>query len=241
MLDCCGKPSRDMGDQTRFENMSRKLSEKFAKLGVEEIIVACPNCRSVLLKNSGVRVSTVYEIMAREGLPGGARNNSHYTEWVAQNRLPCSGLEAESMPAASVTIHDSCPARYAPSVRGAVRDVADQMGLRVDEIKFKNGSTKCCGAGGCAAMGNTALADRNAKARAEQANSLVVTYCANCRERLSSYVPAVHILDIVFESGYQRPTREYRDGWQNWLNRWILKKKLQLRRLRNIASPDSSP
>jgi Fe-S oxidoreductase len=208
ILNCCGKPSRDLGDKGRFQKIFEGTLQEFSRLGIEEVVVACINCHKMYRENSDVKLRTIYEIMAEMGLPESI-----------------SGKEQE------ITIHDSCPARYRPEIRNAVRHLASQMNFKISEMKFKNEVTQCCGAGGCSPLGNTALSDRHTKARIAQAKSQVVTYCGHCRERFSSYGSSLHILDLIFGAAYNQHIDEYHDSWQNWLNRWYLKKRFQLMKI----------
>ena len=208
ILNCCGKPSSDLGDKDRFRKIFGRSLKEFSQLGIEEVVVACINCHKVYTENSDIKLRNIYEIMAEMGLPE-----------------PISGGGQE------ITIHDSCPARYQPEIRNAVRQIAFQMNFKVKEMKFKNETTQCCGAGGCAPMGNTALSDRHTKARVAQATDQIVSYCAHCRERFSTCGPSLHILDLVFGSSSQKHIEEYHDSWRNWLNRWYLKKRFQLMKI----------
>jgi Fe-S oxidoreductase len=205
VLNCCGKPSRDLGDKDRFGSIFNGTLKEFSRLGIEEVVVACINCHKIYREHSDIKLRTIYEIMAEMGLP-----------------------ESVSGGGEEITIHDSCPARYRPEIRNAVREIASQMNFTVKEMKFKNEVTQCCGAGGCSPLGNTALSDRHTKARVAQAKGQLVSYCAHCRERFSTYGPSLHILDIIFGTSYNRHIEEYHDSWRNWLNRWYLKKRFQL-------------
>ena len=208
VLNCCGKPSRDIGDEDRFREIFETTLSDFSQLGIEEVVVACINCHKMYTENSDIKLRNIYEIMAEMGLPE-----------------PVSGEGRK------ITIHDSCPARYRPEIRTAVRQIASQMNFKIGEMKFKNEVTQCCGAGGCSALGNTALADRHTKARASQAKSQIVSYCAHCRERFSTSGPSLHILDLIFSASYNKHAKEYHDSWRNWLNRWYLKKRFQFMKI----------
>ncbi|MEW6220917.1 MAG: (Fe-S)-binding protein [Thermodesulfobacteriota bacterium] len=204
VLNCCGKPCKDMGDLERFDGLFRRTIETFERLQVDEVVVACINCHKTFRENSRIRLRTVYEVMCELGLP--------------EHDRPAGG---------KVTIHDSCPARYQPQIRQAVREIAVRLGHTVHELRFRNELTQCCGAGGCAPTGNPALADRHTRGRAEQADGLVVTYCAHCRERFSSQVPALHLLDLVLGiSSPRQPVLEAHDSLHNWANRWLVKRRL---------------
>lgn len=207
-LNCCGKPSKDMGDMDRFRKIFAGTLNEFARMGVEEVVLACINCHKTFRENSNIRLRTIYEIMVEKGLP-----------------------EPAFAGGGQITIHDSCPARNQPEIRKAVRTIATRLGHEIHELRFKNELTQCCGAGGCAPTGNTTLADRHTQDRAAQVRGTVITYCAHCRERFSSQVPALHILNLVFgAAGKPQSTAamsEYQDPWRNWLHRWQLKRRLQ--------------
>ncbi|OGR07053.1 MAG: hypothetical protein A2511_00040 [Deltaproteobacteria bacterium RIFOXYD12_FULL_50_9] len=206
-LNCCGKPSKDMGDVARFQDIFARTLNEFAKMGVEEVVLACINCHKTFRENSNIKLRTIYEIMIEKGLPEPAFSGGQ------------------------ITIHDSCPARNQPEIRKAVRTIASRLGNEIHELRFKNDLTQCCGAGGCAPTGNTTLADRHTQDRASQAKGTVITYCAHCRERFSTQVPALHILNLVFGGSETQQTSaaltEYHDPWRNWLHRWQLKRRLQ--------------
>ncbi len=205
VLNCCGKPSRDMGNEEKFHSIFSKTMEEFSRLGVEEIIVACINCHKIFVENSGIRIRTIYELMTEMGFP-----------------KPVSGDRRK------ISVHDVCPARYRPEIRNAVREIVSGLDYEIVEMTFRNEVTRCCGAGGCAPCGNTGLSDRHSQKRVDQAKGRIVTYCAHCRERISSYTSSLHVLDLVFRDPDRQHNRQYNKSWKNWLNRWYLKKRLQL-------------
>ncbi|MHB8835216.1 MAG: heterodisulfide reductase-related iron-sulfur binding cluster [Candidatus Methylomirabilia bacterium] len=207
VLNCCGKLSNDMGDKERFKKIFDNTLESFSRLGVEEVIVACINCHKMFRENSGIKLRTLYEVMLEKGLPENVAGNGQV-----------------------VSVHDSCPARNRPEIRKAVRTILSESGFMIEEMQYKNEFTQCCGAGGCAPKGNTALSDRHTRKRVGQATGQLITYCAHCRERFSSYTPSLHVLDLIFSTSSQRHIKEYNDGWMNWFNRWYLKKRIQLTR-----------
>ncbi len=212
VLNCCGKQSKDMGDNDRFNSILNNTLKKFSHLGIEEIVVACINCHKVLREHSHIKLRTVYEIIAEKGLDS------------------CSPDSPDISGFKEVTIHDSCPARYIHDVQQDVRAIASDLGFQLIEMKNKKDFTECCGAGGCAPSGNRALTDRHTKKRTDQAKGQLVSYCAHCREHFSSYKPSLHILDLCFGTSDKNRIRVYRDSWKNWLNRWYLKKRLQIMR-----------
>ena len=205
VLNCCGKPSNDKGDRERFKMIFANTINTFSRLGVKEVIVGCINCHKVFRENSDIKLRTLYEVMLEKGLPKTASGKGQI-----------------------ISVHDSCPARYRPEIRNAVRTILSESGFRIEEMQFKGEVTRCCGAGGCAPTGNTALSDRHTRKRVSQSKGLLVTYCAHCRERFSSYTPSLHVLDFIFSKPDKKHVTESHDSLTNWLNRWYLKKRLQL-------------
>ncbi len=204
VLNCCGKPSHDAGDEVRFNRIFNNTVQQLKDLGVQEVVLACINCHKVFREHSDIKLTTVYEIFAKEGLP-----STH----PAGNGL--------------VSIHDSCPARYQTEIRQAVREVVSRMGYDIQEMRFRNEMTQCCGAGGCGTLGNPSLASRHTQARAAQSKGKLISYCAHCRERFSSFTPSLHLLDLVFGALRGSHLKEQHDSWRNWFDRWYLKKQLQ--------------
>ncbi len=207
VLNCCGKPSNDLGDTKRFQKIFNETLKIFSSLGTEEVIVSCINCHKMFRENSDIKLRSLYEVMAEKGFPKTVSGDGQV-----------------------ISIHDLCPARYRPEIRSAVRQIMSQLDFKIEEMQFKNELTRCCGAGGCASSGNTVLADRHTRKRVSQAKGQLVTYCAHCRERFSSYTPSLHVLDIIFRDSKMKNVKEYHDSLTNWFNRLYLKKRLQFMR-----------
>jgi hypothetical protein len=47
MLDCCSKPSHDLGRQHHFETLFGKMRDRLVAAGVQRVILACPSCYAV--------------------------------------------------------------------------------------------------------------------------------------------------------------------------------------------------
>lgn len=205
VLNCCGKPSRDMGDEERFHAMFGNTIEAFSRLEIDEVVVGCINCLKTFSENSDIKLRTIYEIMAEMGLPEACAGNKQ-----------------------KISVHDACPARYRPEIRKAVRQIASELDFEISEMTFKNEVTRCCGAGGCAPCGNSDLTEKHTMKRVNQSKAQIVSYCAHCRESFSSHAPSLHILDLVFRDSNVQNNRERNHSLKNWFNRWYLKKRLQL-------------
>ncbi|MFQ5904210.1 MAG: hypothetical protein ACE5JO_11015, partial [Candidatus Binatia bacterium] len=82
--------------------------------------------------------------------------------------------------------------------------------------------------GGCAPYGNPALADARTRRLAAEAKHDIVSYCASCRERFSSYRGSLHVLDLVFGSPYDKARLKLPDdSLVQWWHRARLKHQLQ--------------
>jgi hypothetical protein len=177
VLDCCTKPSHDLGRQDYFLSMFGELKEYLVGQGIRQVIVACPNCYTVFREYVPELVTTlVYEVLA----------------------------EAERMPsgrnAGTVVVHDPCSIRNDVTVLDAVRKLAIRAGVAVEEMAHNRTETRCCGEGG----GVAALAPHLAAAWAEAcvtdaAGYTVLTSCAGCANFLGSRIITIHILDLLLD------------------------------------------
>jgi uncharacterized membrane protein YdjX (TVP38/TMEM64 family)/Fe-S oxidoreductase len=177
VLDCCTKPSHDLGRSAHFQKMFGEMLDYLVSQGVRTVLTACPNCTRVFRQyGHGVTVRTVYELLdappAVNGLAGNGR---------------------------TFTVHDPCPLRNDVETQQAVRRMLDEMGLTVNEMKHRGKRTLCCGEGGTVAAVRPQWARAWALTREkESAGRTIVTYCAGCTGCLSRVVPTLHILDILF-------------------------------------------
>lgn len=179
MLDCCNKPSHDLGRQDYFLAMFGEMRQWLMERGVEEVLVACPNCHRVFEGyGQGLKVRTVYEALAGQGLT-----------W------PGVGP-------ATLSVHDSCAVCQAPAVHQAVRRLADQAGLSLTEMPHHSPRTLCCGEGGGVGLLFPQLARTWVELRRQEAEGrTLLTYCAGCAGLLSRHLPTRHLLDLLFFPG----------------------------------------
>jgi uncharacterized membrane protein YdjX (TVP38/TMEM64 family) len=175
VLDCCTKPSRDLGREERFSALFGELKGWLLARGVKKVLVACPNCWKVFREYMPeVAVETVYEALPRE--------------------------EMNELDGVSVTIHDPCAVRFAKKAQDAVRTLAGSTGAMVVEMVHSGDKTLCCGEGGAVGCIAPELSSGWGLKRAKEAGELpVVTYCAGCAGHLSSRVKVCHVLDLVSE------------------------------------------
>lgn len=206
VLDCCAKPSHDLGRQqaavAAFSEMTGFLREN----GVGRVIVACPNCHSMFRRyGQALAVETIYETIADHGLPPGATA------------------------AGSLTVHDPCPLRKEDGVHEAVRRILRRMGLSIQEMKHRRKRTLCCGEGGSVGFITPELARAWGETRRRESNGQkLVTYCAGCTGYLDPVAPSVHIADLIFDpEGSMNGGPKVSSSPMTYLNRLMLKQRFK--------------
>ncbi|KAF0187928.1 MAG: hypothetical protein FD168_2164 [Desulfobulbaceae bacterium] len=177
VLDCCTKPSHDLGDQIFFKTMFFELKNYLLEKGVTKIIVACPNCYKVFRQYGGeLTVTTAYEALL-------------------QTDLPATGLIS-----GTVTVHDPCAIRFEESIHDAARDLLSRKGLQVEEMKHHRRQTICCGEGGSVGFLAPELSQEWSGIRKIEADGrTTLTYCSGCANYLNPVTPTFHLLDLFFE------------------------------------------
>ncbi|MBI5593717.1 MAG: VTT domain-containing protein [Deltaproteobacteria bacterium] len=177
VLDCCTKPSCDLGREHFFQAMFDELITFLRNSGIRNVLVACPNCYKIFHQHGQtLTVKTVYEVLSESPLPEAA---------------PISG---------AVVIHDPCAIRFEPAVQQAARKLIRSKGLTIIEMPHSGEQTVCCGEGGSVGMLCPEFTDHWRTIRKEEAGGQrIITYCAGCANSLNTVTPASHILDLIFE------------------------------------------
>ena len=107
MLNCCGAPSYFMGETDVMLRIIRNVAGEMAKLGAQEIIVACTHCYQTFQEFlPEVKTRTIYEVLNEVGLPDGAAATP---PWI-------------------FNLQDPCGARQAPQIHDAVRRLVTDLG-----------------------------------------------------------------------------------------------------------------
>jgi Fe-S oxidoreductase len=201
VLDCCTKPSHDLGRSDFFESVFGEMRRYLLSHGVRRVLTACPSCYKVFQAHGdGLSVETVYEVLA------------------AEQPLSRTGTRQ------TVTIHDPCPLRFNVPVQAAVRTLVSARGFGVEEMPHSGAKTFCCGEGASVRCTAPELAQTWERRRSEEARGRqVITYCAGCDATLGKTIETRHILDILFPhrhtAGRRRPTPGFpRTCWNRlWL------------------------
>lgn len=212
VLDCCCKPSHDLGRDEFFHEVFTEMSSWLTAYGVKTVLVACPNCHKVFKTyGSPLEVVTIYEFLAENGLPVSAETKT------ADHSLP------------PVSIHDPCVLRNEKTVLEAVRTLAAAKGFAVVEMPHAGRRTLCCGEGGAAGFVASEFASTWGDLRREEAGDRrLLTCCAGCAELLNRKTPTDHILDVIVHpeavaAGKRKTTKTP----MTYFNRIRLKRYLQ--------------
>ncbi len=208
LLNCCGAPTRMLGDQAGFNRAQDEIVNAVHGLGTDKIVLACPDCYHTIKTHSPeLEVTTLYEVMAREGPPS-----------------PQVSQQGQAF-----AIHDACATRFESGLQDSVRELVTGLGCGIEELEFSRSKTRCCGSGGMAQCADPELLKAVTRSRTEESPRDLLTYCAGCRMTLASAnKPSHHILELFFaprsaSDGARPPPGPAR----RWLNRlqtkWVLR------------------
>lgn len=208
VLDCCNKPSHDLGMQRRFQIIFSEKLKKLRESGVSKIITACPSCLQLFKKYAeGIAIS----------IPYGRFPAPDEGDKTPVDKKPGPG---------TITMHDPCSVRFDDKVHQAVRKVVEASGYQLEETENCRQKTQCCGEGGGAAVFRRANGGSwPSSATQKKTTSLpVITYCAGCALHFGADNSS-HLIDLLYpEIGL--PTRPVKSP-RTYLNRLIFKLKIR--------------
>ncbi|MBC8209122.1 MAG: (Fe-S)-binding protein [Desulfobulbaceae bacterium] len=209
VLDCCSKPSHDLGHHQDFEQAFNEMRRILSAQGVRRVIVLCPNCDRVWREyGQTVECVNVYEILAEH--------------WPLTRTTP----DPEPL-----MVHDSCALRFDERIQANVRRLLVNSGCTIRENTAAGRKTFCCGEGGSVPFLRPDLAEQwSEKAVLRFEETPVVTYCAGCVNFLGRKVEASHVLDQLFHSGRVanvRPVRAPRTYWNRYRIKQLFRRRFQ--------------
>lgn len=175
ILDCCNKPSHDLGRMEVFALRFGKLLARLTASRISTVITACPSCADLFRSFAPqLHITTVYQYLAERQPP-------------------------TSLPAATpLTVHDACVLRRDSGTQLAVRSLLSSLGYQVVEMDHSRQQTLCCGQGGMvAAVDRPLAANWREQRRAEIKGTPTVVYCAGCAASLSSSAPVLHLTQLL--------------------------------------------
>lgn len=206
VLDCCGKPSHDLGNDTRFSGMFTELTDYLVENGIKNVLTACPNCQKTFSEyGKNVKSRMVYEVL-----------DASLSETSADKRKP-------------VVVHDPCVTRFETETQHAVRSLLKKRGHCVLETKHSGPHTLCCGEGAGVKSLFPDYAEKWADKRlASMEEGSLVSYCAACTAAFSDRASSFHLLDLLFneEKSSDRPPKETKAP-VTYFNRLRLKQRLR--------------
>jgi uncharacterized membrane protein YdjX (TVP38/TMEM64 family)/Fe-S oxidoreductase len=205
VFDCCLKPSHSLGREAYVAGMFSEMAFWLRDQGVEEVLVACPNCQVMFTDfGDGLKVRTVWEVLADADLQPPAATGA-------------------------VTVHDPCVIRHAEAAQTAVRTLLRRQGLRVEEMPHSRNTTVCCGKGGGVDLLHPELAEGWRDLRSTEATGRrTISYCAACVQALGRQTPTNHLVDVLFAP--QQTLTGKKQGARapfTYLNRLLLKRAFQ--------------
>lgn len=211
LQQCCGQPTRIVGDMKRFDNLYSKLEADIDFMEVDTIVTACENCYVSLKEFSPqVKVISLYETLVKYGIP-------------KEKKGAYSAFK-------KVALHDPCPTRHEKSLHVNTRILLDMIGLGYEEFKNNKEQTECCGSGGMLELTNSKLSLHQMNSRANQTKcDTIVSYCQSCCESMSKGGKnGVHILDLIFLDKVGKSFIQKKNSVvKKWFNRYKSKKIIE--------------
>ena len=191
---CCGKPTKSMGQKDKFTKRIALANKKIAETGAEELLVACQNCFAIFNKYGNIRVTSLWEMIAKLGVPDSQKG---------------IGLESDIV----FNIHDSCPTRKNTEIHEGVRAIMNQLGYGYEELSKSRVSTICCGLGEMSFKLNPKDLEAIMKKRASSSTTgHILSYCAACRTAMEiGGADSIHLADLIFKPCYKSNNVEKRN------------------------------
>ncbi len=207
VLDCCTKPSHDLGLNDHFLISLKKLTSRLIKHNINKIVTACPSCHATFSKYAPeLETTTVYEMLA------------------------LNPPEITAKHTATIAVHDTCTSRYNNDIQESVRTLVKSTGAKLEEMKHSRSRAICCGEGAAAAFIDPNVKNRWTNLRKKEANGhRVITYCAGCSSSLSNCISTTHLLDLLFDSkNALRRQEKVAKAPFTYINRLVLKNRLKI-------------
>ncbi len=192
---CCGRPLSLMGLSQNRESYDQDFADCLKAAGVKKLITACPNCFYALRKTFnriGIDSEIELSFIAGEFLDAKMRFNP-----------------SKRHPYQKISIHDSCPDRYAGIIAKQLRELFSEV--EVVELEHSRSNSVCCGAGGFASvfkpdLGQKAFSAGVSDFYAARSRCLVTT-CANCAStfKSSGALKSCHYLELLLDIDMDMP------------------------------------
>ena len=193
MLGCCGAPAHWAGQAEKYQEVAGRWRAAWADMGRPRIITACSTCYQMFKEHMpDVDWVSLWQILVENGPP-----------------------EISFQPDGPIAVTDPCTTRHEPEMQQYVRQLLDQAGVRVDELRLNLEKTECCGFGGLMQNANRDLAAEVVSRRSQMSDHDYLAYCSMCRDNLARVGKRVmHLLDLYFPFEKDSdPAARIRPGW----------------------------
>lgn len=220
VLNCCAKPSHDLGRLSFFNRTFKSQIDHLTELGITTLITACPSCHQIFSRYAeGIEVKHIYQIL--------------------DSQTVVKKVDAGD----EMCIHDPCSTRFDAEVHQGVRSIAEGLGIMIGDMKHQRKRTLCCGEGGSACFVAPDITDQWAEQRSEQAaGKPVVTYCAGCVHFLSRKLRTIHLIDLMLDTESALAGKAPVSSWPfTYLNRLRLKARLKRMLIKDEQQKHVSP
>ncbi len=226
-LDCCGAPAVWAAEDELQQEHVQALRRTWESLGKPVVLFSCPSCRKMFDRYlPDIPGRFIEEALLAWGLPASEVKNSDTT----------------------FAVFDPCASRNYPELQQAVRELADRLEIRHEDLSHTGDMARCCSYGGQYEIAAPDYAKRVRMERAEESPLPYITSCMNCRDTFASRGKEnIHILELAFGRTDRRrgtPTvsarRENRMKLKSDLQRiWLgMEPKKRERKVRIICDPD---
>lgn len=156
---CCGFPMKALGFDDDFKEHKNKFTKSFSS---QKVMALCPTCSMFMKEEYGMDVQHILQVIAE--------------------KIPSANLDMK------VTYHDPCDLSRGMKIIDEPRKILKKLGVEVVEMKNSKLQSRCCGGGGGILMSDSALSNRIAKKRIEEAietgADTLVTPCPTCEQVL---------------------------------------------------------
>ncbi|WP_426709604.1 FAD-dependent oxidoreductase [Cetobacterium sp. SF1] len=203
ILQCCGKPTKIIGETELFEERYSRVQKEIEAMEADIIVTLCPSCYLTYEEHSGKKVISYWDLMKEEiGIPNLQKN---------------IGKDSDVI----FNVHDSCPTRNVTSHHDSIRWIIKELGYKMEEMNNIRENTRCCGVGGMLGCINGELFEKIVNRRAQDATQeQIISYCGSCRASMElGGLDSLHILQLIHGKCYMKSDRELRSPNYGMKNR----------------------
>lgn len=173
IFDCCGKPIADLNMKKEKEGIADRLNSRLRELGIEELMLLCPNCYYYLKNSSDIKISMIYE----------------------HDEIMKSLMSKNDSKKIEGLLFLPCPDKDHRIIYNMLKKYMDNNNLQ--EAK----DIQCCGAGGCASIKEKQLT-RDLQDSFKAYDRKIYVYCATCSGMITKSNTSVeHILCKLLNTG----------------------------------------